>query len=80
VGSECQSRDLCVRCGAQERGHLTWSKPPPGYVKINRDGGEAESMSGATGVVIRDENGVFIKAMVRTFPSVASALVVEAEA
>jgi hypothetical protein len=59
-----------------------WSKPPPGYVKINTDGGfEAESMSGATGAVIRDKNGVFIKAMVRRLPSVASALlVVEAEA
>jgi hypothetical protein len=51
-----------------------WSKPPPGYVKINTDGAfEAESMSGATGAVIRDENGVFIKAMVRRLPSVASA-------
>jgi hypothetical protein len=51
------------------------------YVKINTDGGfEAESMSGATDAVIRDENGVFIKAMVRRLPSVASALVVEAEA
>jgi hypothetical protein len=60
---------------------VTWSKPPPGYVKINRDGGfEAESMFGATDVVIRDENRVFIKAMVRALPSVASALVVEAEA
>jgi hypothetical protein len=50
-------------------------------VKINRDGGfEAESMFGATDMVIRDENRVFIKAMVRALPSVASALVVEAEA
>jgi hypothetical protein len=58
-----------------------WSKPQPGYVKINTDGGfEAESMSGATDAVIRDENGVFIKAMVRRLPSVASALVVEAGA
>jgi hypothetical protein len=58
-----------------------WSKPPSGYVKINTDGGfEAESMSGATGAVIRDENGIFIKAMVRRLPSVASALVVEAKA
>jgi hypothetical protein len=37
-------------------------------------------MSGVTGAVIRDENRVFIKAMVRRLFSVALALVVEAEA
>jgi hypothetical protein len=58
-----------------------WKKPPPGYVKINIDGGfEVASMSGATGAVIRDGNGVFMRAMARKLPSVASALVAEAEA
>jgi ribonuclease HI len=50
-------------------------------VKINTDGGfDAASMSGATGAVIRDGNGVFIKAMARKLPSIASTLVAEAEA
>jgi ribonuclease HI len=67
------------RCRTKLEGK--WKKPPSGYVKINTDGGfEAESMSGATGVVIRDGNGVFIKAMARKLPSIASALVAEAEA
>jgi ribonuclease HI len=58
-----------------------WRRPPPGYVKINTDGGfEVASRSGATGAVIRDGNGVFIKATARKLSSVASALVAEAEA
>jgi hypothetical protein len=65
------------RCSADPE----WKKPLPGYVKINTDGGfDAASMSGATGAVIRDGNGVFIKAMARKLPSIASALVAEAEA
>jgi ribonuclease HI len=67
------------RCRPRMEGK--WEKPPPGYVKINTDGGfEVASMPGATDAVIKDENGIFMRAKARKLPSVASALVAEAEA
>jgi ribonuclease HI len=58
-----------------------WKKPPTDHLKINTDGGFcASDCTGATGVVIRDANGSFIKASARRLTSVASALIAEAEA
>jgi hypothetical protein len=59
---------------------LRWQKPPAGFVKINNDGAfVSETLSGATGSVIRREDGSSVTAMARQLPSVASALVAEAE-
>jgi hypothetical protein len=75
--NDAEREDQRFRSRMEEK----WKKPPPGYVKINTYGGfEAASMSGATSTVIRDDNGIFIKAMARKLPTVASALVAEAEA
>jgi ribonuclease HI len=50
-------------------------------VKINTDGAfQAETLMGAIGVVIRDEHGVFLKAMTRKLPSIGSVLMAEVEA
>jgi ribonuclease HI len=58
-----------------------WKKPSTGHLKINTDGGFCASYcTGATGAVIRDANGSFIKASARRLTSVASALIAEAEA
>jgi hypothetical protein len=58
-----------------------WQKPPAGFVKINTDGAFLSgTLSGATGSVIRREDGSSVTAMARQLPSVASALVAEAEA
>jgi hypothetical protein len=58
-----------------------WQKPEAGFVKINKDDSfQDETLVGATGAVIRDENGTFLKAMARCIPAVGSALMVEVEA
>jgi hypothetical protein len=60
---------------------VQWQKPEAGFVKINMDGSfQAETLKGATGVVIRDENDTFFKAMAWRIPAAGSALLVEAEA
>jgi hypothetical protein len=58
-----------------------WQKPPSGFLKVNTDGAfSAETKTGATGAIIRWEDGSFLTAMARRLPSVASALMAEAEA
>jgi ribonuclease HI len=48
---------------------------------INTDGAfKVESLSGATGAMIRDEHGSFLKASARQIPLAGSTLMVEAEA
>lgn len=59
----------------------TWLLPPEGWMKINTDGAfDAREMTGATGAVVRGPDGVFLVAGSRWLPSVASALMAEAEA
>jgi ribonuclease HI len=42
---------------------VRWQKPDAWIVKINTDGAfNVASLSGATGAVIRDEHGSFLKA------------------
>jgi ribonuclease HI len=58
-----------------------WSLPPEGHIKINTDGAFwAADCSGATGAVLRNTDGHFMKASARRLTSVASALIAEAEA
>jgi hypothetical protein len=57
---------------------VQWQKPEAGTVKINTDGSfQVESLVGATGAVIRDDNGAFLKAMVRQIPADGSSLMTE---
>jgi hypothetical protein len=57
---------------------VQWQKPEAGTVKINTDGSfQVESLVGATGAVIRDDNGAFLKAMVRQIPADGSLLMTE---
>jgi hypothetical protein len=50
-------------------------------VKINIDRSfHVETLVGATGAMIRDDNGAFFKAMARRIPTAGSALMMEAEA
>ena len=52
-----------------------------GSLKINVDGAYLrESNTGATGVVLRDNNGIFMAASARWMDSLGSALLAEAEA
>jgi ribonuclease HI len=58
-----------------------WSPPPEDMVKINCDGGfRVQDMTGSTSAVIRQSDGSFVGAAASWLPSVASALVAEAEA
>jgi ribonuclease HI len=81
--------DVCLQLlvdrapvGVSNRSKIdSWEKPPPGFIKVNTDGAFSVSLSsGATGVVIRREDGSFVQASARRLSSVASALVAEAEA
>lgn len=59
----------------------TWKKPPAGHIKVNTDGAFiASSSTGATGAVIRREDGSFVQASAPSLIPVASALIAEAEA
>ncbi|KAF8740105.1 hypothetical protein HU200_013821 [Digitaria exilis] len=59
----------------------SWSPPPPGQLKVNTDAAfSKDELSGATGAVVRRDDGSFVKAAARRLPSVASALIAEAEA
>jgi hypothetical protein len=58
-----------------------WKFPPSGFLNVNTDGAfEASNLTGATGGVIRSNDGSFGKASARRLDSIASALIAEAEA
>ena len=58
-----------------------WKRPPCNTLKVNVDGAfAADNNSGAIGAVARDDAGVFLMAVSRRLPAVASALAAEAEA
>jgi hypothetical protein len=41
-----------------------WQKPPTGFLKVNTDGAfSAKTKTGATGAIIRREDGSFLTAM-----------------
>ncbi|XP_008780337.2 uncharacterized protein LOC103700150 [Phoenix dactylifera] len=52
---------------------LSWVLPPPGYLKVNFDGGMAmDSASGRVGFVIRDHDGRLIAAGGRSTPGLTA--------
>jgi hypothetical protein len=58
-----------------------WKTPPRGFLKVNTDGAYcASDATGATGDVIRSDDGSFFQASARRLDPVASALIAEAEA
>ncbi|XP_039811597.1 uncharacterized protein LOC120674488 [Panicum virgatum] len=58
-----------------------WKRPPCNTLKVNVDGAfAADNNSGAIGAVARDDAGMFLMAVSRRLPVVASALAAEAEA
>jgi hypothetical protein len=60
---------------------MKWKPSPAGFVKINVDATfKAESQQGATGVVIRDENGHVLAAKCKWYDSIPSILTAEAYA
>jgi hypothetical protein len=60
---------------------VQWHKPEASVVKINTDGSfHDDTLSGATWTVIRDDQGIFLKASVRRIPEPGLALMTEAEA
>ena len=60
---------------------MKWKPPPAGFVKINVDAAfKVESQQGATGVVIRDENGHVLVAKCKWYDSIPNILTVEAYA
>jgi hypothetical protein len=62
-------------------GEHQWKKPEHGYLKINTDGAyDVNLLAGGTGVMLRNEDGTFVKAISCRLPHVTSSLVAEAEA
>jgi hypothetical protein len=60
---------------------MKWKPPPAGSVKINVDAAfKVESQQGATGVVIREENGHVLAAKRKWYDSIPNILTVEADA
>jgi ribonuclease HI len=58
-----------------------WSKPPPGWTKLNVDGSwKEEELYGGTGMILRDEEGGIIVAACRHLGACASPLEAEARA
>ncbi|XP_038978373.1 uncharacterized protein LOC120108742 [Phoenix dactylifera] len=61
-----RTRDIwgtCTAGSASRFSFFSWVTPPPGYLKVNFDGGMAEDgASGGVGFVIRDHRGTFIAA------------------
>ncbi|XP_038972547.1 uncharacterized protein LOC120104815 [Phoenix dactylifera] len=61
-----RTRDIwgtCTAVSASRFSYFSWVPPPPGYLKVNFDGGSAEDgTSGGVGFVIRDHRGTFIAA------------------
>jgi ribonuclease HI len=56
-----------------------WSKPPPGWTKLNVDGAwEEKEMRGGTGMILRDEEGNTIVTACKHLKSCASPLEAEA--
>ncbi|XP_062028713.1 uncharacterized protein LOC133744661 [Rosa rugosa] len=65
----------------QRRPLTKWQNPPSGRLKINVDGAfRAEEGSGGIGVVVRNDAGMGIAALARTFLHAHSVLNMEAEA
>ncbi|KAL6209279.1 hypothetical protein ACLB2K_020221 [Fragaria x ananassa] len=65
----------------RRRGQTKWECPPSGRLKINIDGAFNGSLgSGRIGEIVRDENGLGIAAMARSFRHAHSALNMEFEA
>jgi outer membrane protein assembly factor BamB len=72
-----------LQCYEQASGQKLehYKTPPSGFLKVNTDGAySASNAVGATGVVIRSDDGSFIQASARRLDPVASALIAEAEA
>ncbi|XP_017696644.2 uncharacterized protein LOC108510949 [Phoenix dactylifera] len=61
-----RTRDIwgtCTAVSASRFSFFSWVPSPPGYLKVNFDGGMAEDgASGGVGFVIRDHRGTFIAA------------------
>jgi ribonuclease HI len=58
-----------------------WSKPPPGWVKLNVDGSWVEEgHKGGTGLILRDEEGSILAAASRHLKTCASPLEAETQA
>lgn len=56
-----------------------WTKPPPGFLKVNVDDAWRELLkSGGVGAVVRDEHDNFVDASTKTFEHVSSPLLIEA--
>jgi ribonuclease HI len=56
-----------------------WSKPPPGWTKLNVDGSwEEKELRGGTGMILRDEEGNTIVTACKHFKTCASPLEAEA--
>ncbi|XP_024179050.1 uncharacterized protein LOC112185076 [Rosa chinensis] len=75
-------QQLHVHGNAKGRREKTkWQNPPSGRLKVNVDGSyRADHGDGGVGVMMRDENGMCLSALVRYFPHASSALHMEAEA
>jgi ribonuclease HI len=62
-----------------ERGR--WKPPDSGFIKINVDAGyNADQKNGSVGVVVRNHEGMLLRATALWFAHAASALILEAEA
>jgi ribonuclease HI len=58
-----------------------WKKPPEGWIKLNVDAAfSANYFTGATGAVLRDEQGMFIAGSCCGIPCIADAATAEARA
>lgn len=56
-----------------------WKRPPSGWVKCNTDGASYEvGWKGATGAVLRNENGVFIRGSAKWYENCLDSLTMEA--
>ncbi|CAL4944430.1 unnamed protein product [Urochloa decumbens] len=64
-----------------QKSYQGWKKPPPSWMKCNVDGAFYDSFhSGASGAVLRDENGVFRGARAIWYANSLNALTMEARA
>lgn len=58
----------------------SWKKPEPGTIKINVDAAfQGDIRQGVTGLVIRDHDGRMIRAQALWYPSMGSAMIMEAQ-
>lgn len=77
--------DLCQICSYRSQkprsGQKSWSPPDSGVFKFNADGAFCpEDLTGASGVVARDDAGAFVVARTHWYPYMANALVADARA